>query len=81
MQLVNKSRELILASISIMAAMAWKDVTKALFDKVLVFSTDSLHGKIFYAIIMTTVVIYVMALVDKLNKKDEGFCGEGTCGV
>jgi len=69
-KITEQIRTLITGALGLVAALAWNEAVKALFEKI--FGTASgLIAKFLYAIIVTAVVVWVVNKLSKLAAQEE----------
>ncbi|PIS40826.1 MAG: hypothetical protein COT26_01290 [Candidatus Kerfeldbacteria bacterium CG08_land_8_20_14_0_20_43_14] len=69
-KITEQIRALITGALGLVAALAWNEAVKALFEKI--FGTASgLIAKFLYAIIVTAVVVWVVNKLSKLAAQEE----------
>lgn len=66
----EKMATLILGGFGLVAALAWNEAIKSLFDTYFQ-KGSSLVGKFIYAIIVTIIVVFVSRYLEKISKKKE----------
>lgn len=69
----QKTLGYILAALGLVAGLAWNDAIKALIEYVFPMTQNTLFAKLFYAILITLVVVVMSIYVTKLLRKS----GEG----
>lgn len=66
----EKTITLILGGFGLVAALAWNEAIKSLFE-ILLKRNDQLIGKFIYAIIITLIVVIVSIQLNKISGKDK----------
>lgn len=61
----------ILAGFGLVAALAWNEAIKSLFDAFFPAQTSGLIAKFGYAFVITIVVVFVSVQLNKISKKSE----------
>lgn len=61
----------IAAALGLVAGLAWNEAIKGLIDHYFPIQRDSVWAKLWYAIIITLVVVFIMMKFEKMFKKEE----------
>jgi len=69
-KVTEQIRTLLTGALSLVAALAWNEAVKALFEK-LFGSASGLIAKFLYAIIVTIIVVWVVNKLSKLATQEE----------
>ena len=67
----EKVASYILAGLGIVAALAWNDAIKALIEQWYPLEQDSVLAKLYYAFVMTILIVIVSIVVIKLTKQED----------
>lgn len=61
----------IAAALGLVAGLAWNEAIKGLIDHYFPIQRDSVWAKVWYAILITAIVVFVMVKLEKYFKKEE----------
>ncbi|KKR13076.1 MAG: hypothetical protein UT41_C0001G0620 [Candidatus Wolfebacteria bacterium GW2011_GWC2_39_22] len=61
----------IAAALGLVAGLAWNDAIKGLIDHYFPISSDSTWAKVWYAVIITAIVVVIMVKFEKFFKSEE----------
>lgn len=61
----------IAAALGLVAGLAWNEAIKGLIDHYFPIQRDSVWAKLWYAVIITIVVVFIMVKFEKIFKKEE----------
>lgn len=61
----------IAAALGLVAGLAWNEAIKGLIDHYFPIQRDSVWAKVWYAVIITLIVVFIMVKFEKLFKKEE----------
>jgi hypothetical protein len=67
----EKMTTLILGGFGLVAALAWNEAIKSLFETLLPQKSSELIGKFFYAVIVTLIVVFVSRHLEKISEKEK----------
>lgn len=72
-EVMEKMLNLATTAFGLVAALAWNDAVKALFEKVFGTAGEQIVAKFWYALIVTTLVVVVTVYLSRmLNKEEKG---------
>lgn len=61
----------IAAALGLVAGLAWNEAIKGLIDHYFPIQRDSVWAKVWYAVLITAIVIFIMVKFEKYFKKEE----------
>ena len=61
----------IAAALGLVAGLAWNEAIKGLIDHYFPIQQDSVWAKLWYAIVITVIVVFIMVKFEKMFKKEE----------
>ncbi len=70
-QVRDKVATYILAGLGLVSALAWNDAIKAVIEELYPLEQDSLLAKLYYALIMTIIIVIASVIVIKISKKED----------
>ena len=84
-EILDKFSQLITTALGLVAALAWNDAIQTLFQQYLGSAGGALAAKIFYAVLVTVIVIFATIAVSRAaewakkleEEKDKGLLGLG----
>ena len=70
-ELRKQSVGYIVAALALVAGLAWNEAIKALIEYLFPISQNTLLAKLFYAVIMTIIVVFGVYILNLVQGKDE----------